>query len=153
MQSSDPYAQRLRAEIAQAEERQAKMKAEIEREAARIKGLLDALAMYQETKPEQRGTTTRHSSKLKPVSAFGFVLEQIKSAGPRGLTIDEMVREAEAAEIKIKRPSLRSQLFDRKQKGMLIHRNGRYSLAPESDAADGDKAEGPDVGTSSPSIQ
>lgn len=140
-QGKDPYAEKLRGEIDRSLAEQTDYFVRIDQLSARIEALEDALKLYVESHPVEsakdmvRSTPPRHRSR-QPKSKFGFVLERIKLAGTRGLTIAEMVEQCKAANVPIKRSSLRSQLFDRKQKGVLAHQNGRYRLATAT-AADG----------------
>ena len=152
-QGKEAYADKLRAEIERSLAEQDDLFMRIDQLRARIEGLEHALELYMENQPDEPAKNIaqpirkRHRVRL-PKSKFGFVLERIKLAGARGLTIAEMVEQCEAANVPIKRSSLRSQLFDRKQKGVLILQGGRYKLATKttsngSESTDSSESETP----------
>lgn len=136
-QPKDSYAEKLLAEINRAGNEQADHYLRIDQLGARIEALEDALKLYTENRSSE--PTEKAEDTVRPVrkrrvlqrskTRFGFVLERIKLSGSRGLNIAEMVEQCKTANVPIKRSSLRSQLFDRKQKGILVYADGRYKHA------------------------
>ncbi|NJL08368.1 MAG: hypothetical protein HC900_08950 [Methylacidiphilales bacterium] len=79
--------------------------------------------------PESKEPTRRGNS------AFGAVMTALKSAGPGGMSLDEMEAAANAAGRPIKRPALRSQIWYEKNKGRVVEvGEGRYAVAIDSPA-------------------
>lgn len=63
-------------------------------------------------------------------SSFGAVMHALVSAGPGGMTLDEMLA---AVDNSIQRPTLRSQLHHEKLKGRVIAlAPGRFAAAPKA---------------------
>ena len=136
---TDRYETKLRSEIAQAEARGREF-------LVRAEGMKDALALYLQHMPGRLGKLAEPSED----SMIGFILQKIREAGHLGLTIAEMMDEAEKADVAIKRSTLRSQLWHRKTKGVLVHKNKRYRLASSRPGeGSGEQSEAPDKGNSS----
>lgn len=82
------------------------------------------------TQARAAGASRRSGPDQPRAGAFGVVMEAINGAGYGGLTLDEMIQTAEAEGYAVKRPTLRSQIFQAKQDGDLVQiEPGRYRSA------------------------
>ncbi len=151
---SDAYVARLRAEIDRAGKRRTDLLTEIDHLQAREDTLREALEMYRLSaavavavdagRVDAPGAPSHTRDRGKYASRFAFIIDQIKQAGPSGLTVAEMVQRAESAGYAVKRNTLRSQLWQKKQKGGLVSSDGRWRFVSEeeTESPDGDKPSG-----------
>ena len=79
------------------------------------------------TRARKTGAARRSGADQPRAGAWGAIFEAIRTAGPEGMTLDEMERVAEAEGYEVKRPTLRSQVWKAKEEGQLIQLEpGRY---------------------------
>jgi hypothetical protein len=65
-----------------------------------------------------------------PVSRIAMLMEKIKES-PNGYTTDDLIRIAEEAGNPVPRTTLRSQLWEKKTKGKLVKRRGKWFYKAE----------------------
>ncbi len=89
------------------------------------------------TQARAAGASRRSGPDQPRAGAFGAVMEAINAAGFEGLTLDKMIEAAEAEGYVVKRPTLRSQIFQAKSDGLLVQiEPGRYRSASAIDPSD-----------------
>lgn len=110
-------------------------------EIARLRAEADALEKTLKKFQASMSRVARVSSgEPRSGGGFGAVLDALAAAGPRGLSLDEMIEAAEVAGFEVKRNTLRSQLFTAKGKGQVEPLEaGRYR-APQPQRSDADTA-------------
>ncbi len=124
---ADVYQSKLQAQIQKCDERLRQIRNELAELVVRQKVLAEALELYVENKPRR---AVKRSPKSRSVSKFGFIMNVIAESGQRGLMPAEMYARAEAAGVKVKRNTVRSQLWQRKDAGVLEQTpEGRYRMA------------------------
>src|SRR5579872_3974607 len=143
------YVDALRAQIEQADEQMFNLYQQTEHLEARIEGLKEALALYLKSEEALQNTepslpmsprvtprrTKRHGAK------FDEVLRFIRATGEAGATIEDMHHFAISHGLKLKRTSIRSNVWNHKKSGALVAMgDGRYRMAPSPNL---EKAEGP----------
>ncbi|MGO8919502.1 MAG: hypothetical protein ACLQJR_26680 [Stellaceae bacterium] len=156
------YEEQLRAEISQTEDQCFNLYQQIEHLEARTEGLKQALALYlksAESAPVPKfGQTTVLSSPPRRTkrqgSRFDAVMKFIIDAGEVGVTIEEMHAFAVNNGLKLKRTSIRSNVWNRKKSGELENMgDGRYRYGLLTGVVS-QNAEGPDGGEpSEPSLK
>jgi hypothetical protein len=86
-----------------------------------------ALKAFQASKARLTGAARRSGGDQPRSGAFGVIMEAISKAGPKGLTLDEMIAAAAAEGYEVKRGTLRSQIWQAKNDGEVLPLEaGRY---------------------------
>jgi hypothetical protein len=99
---------------------------------AEADGLEKTLKEFQAIHARKAGAVRRSGDQPR-AGAFGVILEAITAAGPDGLTLDQMTEAAGAEGYDVKRPTLRSQVWQAAKDGTIIQiEPGRYR-APVGD--------------------
>ena len=106
---------------------------------ARLRSDADALEKtlkaFVATKARQAGASRRSGDQPRS-GAFGVVMEAILGAGAEGLNLDEMIEAASAEGYEVKRSTLRSQVWQAKEDGLLTQiEPGRYRSSVIDDFA------------------
>lgn len=132
------YVQALEAQIKEAEDQMFNLYQQTEHLEARVEGLKEALKLYLETEgtpieepplpmpkrsqPARR--TKRHGAR------FDEVLRFIRATGESGATIEDMHHFAVSHGLRLKRTSIRSNVWNHKRAGVLVSMgDGRYRIA------------------------
>jgi hypothetical protein len=135
------YEEILRSEIDQAEQQAFNLYQQIEHLEARVEGLKQALNLYLKSGQSAQTAKPAASSSPHPArrrikrrgSRFDDVLQFIRESGTSGVTIEDMYRFAVRQGLKLKRTSIRSNVWNHKSKGMLEQMgDGRYRAATTS---------------------
>ena len=97
---------------------------------ARLRAEADALEKtlkaFVATKARQTGAIRRSGDQPR-AGAFGVVMDAIVGAGEEGLDLDQMIEAAAAEGYEVKRATLRSQVWQAKENGVLTQmKPGRY---------------------------
>jgi len=120
MRQPQNYEQVLRAEIEQIEDEMGELCEQLTRLEVRADSLKHALAVYADCGAGAAMTLAvgkKHGSRRG--SRFKKVLDHIKEAGEEGLTIEDMNRFAVRSGLKLKRESIRSNVWNLKKSGVL----------------------------------
>lgn len=132
------YEEQLRAEISQVEDQCFNLYQQIENLEARGEGLKQALALYlksrQDAKVSEPPPVVPQLSLPRRAkrrgARFDEVLKFIEEAGAKGVTIEEMHHFAITNGLKLKRTSIRSNVWNHKKGGVLEGMgDGRYRKA------------------------
>lgn len=104
-------------------DRIAKLRAEVE-------ALERTLKDYVSARARMSGQQRRSGGDQPRSGAFGIIMDAIAAAGPRGMSIDDMIEAAESEGFTVKRNTLRGQIWQAKNNGELeALEAGRYRRA------------------------
>lgn len=149
------YENALQAQINNLEERQGKLRAEIERLQAHLGGLRQALSLYRgepepTRKPTGQPSSASRGSRVpdpRKSAVWAFALSRMESAPPDGIDIDDLNTAIVGAGYEMSRNTLRSNLSNAAREGVIERVGyGRYRRPPPSDGyGELDGASAPDV--------
>lgn len=108
---------------------------------ARLRAEADALEKilkeFQATQARLAGAARRSGGDQPRSGAFGVIMDAIAGSGVDGLTLDQMIAAAEAEGYLVKRPTLRSQVWQATKDGQLTQLEpGRYRSSVVDDFED-----------------
>lgn len=130
MRQPQNYEQTLRTEIEQIEEQMGELLEQLQRLEVRADTLKHALKVYADCGAVSTVTSSGKRRGSRRGSRFKGILDYIKEAGEAGLTIEEMNRFAVRNGLKLKRESIRSNVWNLKRNGVLEHiGDSRYRMA------------------------